>query len=79
MLSDILKLQNNKKKRDDDMKRGNSIKLTDDALTNIKLMLPLLNGRAKERFVDMMYGYFISEMYSRGQDKQSYKFPEQLT
>ncbi len=78
MLSDILKLQNNKKKRDDDMKRGNSIKLTDDSLTNIKLMLPLLNGRAKERFVDMMYGYFISEMYSRGQDKQSYKFPEQL-
>lgn len=78
MLSDILKLQNNKKKRDDDMKRGNSIKLTDDSLTNIKLMLPLLNDRAKERFVDMMYGYFISEMYSRGQDKQSYKFPEQL-
>ncbi|MFG6377727.1 MAG: hypothetical protein K1W19_05350, partial [Lachnospiraceae bacterium] len=76
---DILKLQNNKKKGDDDMKRANSIKLTDDSLTNIKLMLPLLNGRAKERFVDMMYGYFISEMYSRGQDKQSYKFPEQLT
>ena len=76
MLSDILKLQNNKKKRDDDMKRGRSIKLTDDSLTNIKLMLPLLNGRAKELFVDMIYGYCISEMYSKGKTKRSCKSPE---
>lgn len=67
MLSDILKLQNNKKKRDDNVERTNGIKLTGDSLTDIKLMLPLLDGRSKERLADMIYRYFISKIYSQGQ------------
>lgn len=67
MLSDILKLQNNKKKRDDNVERTNGIKLTGDSLTDIKLMLPLLDGRSKERLADMIYTYFISKIYSQNQ------------
>lgn len=74
MLSDILKLQNNKKKRDSIMEKKNSIKLTDDSLTNIKLMLPLLNDKAREKFADMMYGYYICERYSQSQTEKSCKF-----
>lgn len=58
------------------MEETNCIKLTDDSLTNIKLMLPLLNSTAKQRFADMMYGYYISQIYSKNKTEQSYKFPQ---
>lgn len=41
-----------------------NIKLTNDSLTNIRLMIPLLNNRARERIADVIYGCYISEVYS---------------
>ncbi len=58
------------------MEKKNSIKLTDDSLTNIKLMLPLLNDKAREKFADMMYGYYISELYSVGKEEMLCKLLE---
>lgn len=52
------------------MKEKNSIELTDDSLTNIKLMLPLLDDRTKERLVNFIYEYFRNDMCSRGKIEQ---------
>ena len=39
------------------------IKLTDNPLTNIRIMLPLLDDKARQRFADMMYGCYICEKF----------------
>lgn len=38
-----------------------NIQLTDDPLTNIHIMLPLLNDRAREAISYLMYGCYLGE------------------
>lgn len=51
------------------------LELTKDPLTNIKMMIPLLDDRAREAVSYLMFGYCIREsMEKDGQrDKQSQK------
>lgn len=37
------------------------IQLTDDPLTNIHIMVPLLNDKAREAMSHLMYGCFLGE------------------
>lgn len=41
--------------------RKKNIRLTNDPLTNIHIMVSMLDDRARERFSDMMFGSFIGE------------------
>lgn len=40
------------------------IKLTDDPLTNIYIMMPMLNDRAREAVSYLMYGYCLGKKLS---------------
>lgn len=40
------------------------IRLTDDALTNIHIMVPMLNERAREAVSYLMYGCYLGEELS---------------
>lgn len=41
------------------------IKLTEDPLTNIRIMLPLLSDQAKEAMSYFMYGCYVGESFVR--------------
>ncbi|MBO5144874.1 MAG: hypothetical protein J6C19_04995 [Lachnospiraceae bacterium] len=41
-----------------------SVKLTDDPLTNIHIMVPMLNDKAREAVSYLMYGCFLGETLS---------------
>lgn len=55
------------------MTENKKIQLTNDPLTNIRMMVPLLNDKARQRIADVMYGYYINEMHSESEVKQSCK------
>lgn len=49
-----------------------SIKLTDDPLINIHLMIPLLNDKAREALSYMMYGCCLGEELAKaGKEKKA--------
>ncbi|MED9905242.1 MAG: hypothetical protein UFG06_13815 [Lachnospiraceae bacterium] len=47
-----------------------NINLTDDPLTNIHIMVPMLNDDARKRFSDMMFGCFIGTELADGINKE---------
>lgn len=49
--------------------RKKNIRLTNDPLTNIHIMVSLLDDRARERFSDMMFGSFIGEEIAEEKNK----------
>lgn len=46
-----------------------NIKLTNDSLTNIHIMIPMLNDRAREAISYLMYGCFIGEEVAESKKK----------
>lgn len=50
--------------------RKKNIQLTNDPLTNIHIMVSLLDDRARERFSDMMFGSFIGEEIAEEKKKK---------
>lgn len=50
--------------------RKKNIRLTNDPLTNIHIMVSLLDDRARERFSDMMFGSFIGEEIAEEKKKK---------
>lgn len=51
-------------------KENRNIELTDDPLTNIHIMIPMLNDRAREAVSYLMYGCFIGEEIAEGKNKK---------
>ena len=51
-------------------KEKENITLTDDPLTNIHIMIPMLNDRAREAVSYLMYGCFIGEEIAEGKKKK---------
>lgn len=43
----------------------NRLKLTDDPLTNIHIMIPLLDSEARKAVSYLLYGYFIGEQLGK--------------
>ncbi len=53
------------------MNRANKkVELTDDPLTNIHIMIPMLNDRAREAISYLMYGCFIGEEIAERKKKK---------
>lgn len=50
--------------------RKKNIRLTNDPLTNIHIMVSMLDDRARERFSDMMFGSFIGEEIAEKKKKE---------
>lgn len=50
--------------------RKKNIRLTNDPLTNIHIMVSMLDDRARERFSDMMFGSFIGEEIAEEKKKK---------
>ncbi len=46
------------------------IKLTDDPMTNIKMMIPMLNDEQRKAMSHVMFGFFIGEEVSEARDKK---------
>lgn len=46
------------------------VKLTDDPLTNIHIMVPMLNDRAREAVSHLMYGCYLGEQVAIGDKKK---------
>lgn len=42
-----------------------NIRLTDDPLTNIKIMTPMLNDEGKKAVSYLMYGYFLRDQMEK--------------
>lgn len=53
------------------MENLKELELTKDPLTNISIMVPMLNDRAREAVSYFMYGCFVGESIAK--DKQSQK------
>lgn len=51
-----------------DAKRN--IQLTDDPLTNIYIMIPLLDDKAREAISHLMYGCFLGEELAARKEEQ---------
>ncbi len=57
-------------------KDDKSVQLTDDPLTNIYAMVPMLNEKAREAVSYLMYGFYLGEKLSdtkepfRGEENQ---------
>ena len=47
-----------------------NIDLTDDPLTNIKMMIPMLNERSREAVSYLMFGCCLGESIARQESKQ---------
>lgn len=52
--------------------RKNNIQLTDDPLTNIKVMVPMLNDEQRKIMSYVMYGCFMAGQ-SKGEDHKKEK------
>lgn len=52
------------------------LELTNDPLTNIQIMIPLLNDESRKAISYMMYGCFIGEKMAR--DKEISNKPKEL-
>lgn len=48
------------------------VKLTDDPLTNIHIMVPMLNDRAREAVSYLMYGCYLGEQVAMNGEKQEH-------
>ena len=57
------------------MKKKN-IKLTNDPMTNIKIMVPMLNEEQKKAMAHVMFGCFIGEEISKDKKKINNKEKE---
>ena len=66
-----------KRKGDEMMSEANkNIKLTNDSLTNIHIMIPMLNDRAREAISYLMYGCFIGEEVAESKNTKKKKLQE---
>lgn len=52
------------------VKKNRRIELTEDPLTNINLMVPLLNDRAREAVSYFIYGCCVGESISKVEDEK---------
>ena len=50
-----------------------NIKLTDDPLTNIHIMVPMLDDEARKAMCYMMYGCFLGAQLSKDTNKTAEK------
>ena len=50
------------------MKKKRNIKLTNDPMTNIKIMLPMLNEEQRRAMSHIMFGCFIGEEISKNRN-----------
>lgn len=48
------------------------VKLTDDPLTNIHIMVPMLNDKAREAVSYLMYGCYLGEQAAMNGEKQEH-------
>lgn len=46
------------------------LELTKDPLTNIKMMIPMLDDRAREAVSHMMFGFYLSESLAKDKEKK---------
>lgn len=51
------------------MEEKRKIKLTDDPMTNIKIMVPMLNDEQRRAVSHVMFGCFIGEEISEARSK----------
>lgn len=56
------------------MTKAKSVKLTSDPLTNIHIMVPLLDDKAREAVSYLMYGCYIGEKLA--EDKKEKELQE---
>lgn len=56
------------------MTKAKSVKLTSDPLTNIHIMVPLLDDKAREAVSYLMYGCYIGERLA--EDKKEKELQE---
>ncbi len=51
------------------------IQLTNDPLTNIHIMVPLLNDRAREAVSYLMYGCYLGEVLAKDKENVGISYP----
>ncbi len=57
-------------------KTKRNVQLTDDPLTNIHIMVPLLNDKEREAVSYLMYGCFLGEKLADKRTQQTAEPPE---
>lgn len=55
-----------------------NIELTKDPLTNINIMVPMLNDRSREAVSYFMYGCYVGESLSQGSHKEIVDMSKQM-